>query len=384
MIRELIIQNWANVLVLVAFAILLRTTVFLEKRTILRLYALILTLFIFSMIVFLEFALEEKGELPNVRLVLMSVRYSATPLIIAFIIFTLAKNVHWRVFIPAIILAIIDIISIFTGIVFSLDSEGKLHRGFLGYLPYIMVGVYSVLLVNLLYKRSNKRPSEIFPIAILCLALSSGLILAFILGKEYSKIFSVTLILSSGLILPFILGKEYSKIFSVTLIIALFVYYVFMILQLSEKDALTGVLNRQSFYASTSNDKKDLNALVSIDMNGLKAINDQEGHAAGDKALATLAFCFLQVASAKDSVYRLGGDEFVIVCRKVSEEDVRNLIKRIQNKVSETKYHCAIGFSFSSNGDKDIDDMLKESDEMMYKDKMEYYSKPGNTKYRGF
>ncbi len=151
MIRELIIQNWTNVLVLVAFAILLRTTVFLEKRTILRLYALILTLFIFSMIVFLEFALEEKGELPNVRLVLMSIRYSATPLIIAFIVFTLAKNVHWRVFIPAIILAIIDIISIFTGIVFSLDSEGKLHRGMLGYLPYIMVGVYSVLLVNLLY-----------------------------------------------------------------------------------------------------------------------------------------------------------------------------------------------------------------------------------------
>ena len=54
-----------------------------------------------------------------------------------------------------------------------------------------------------------------------------------------------------------------------------------------------------------------------------------------------------------------------------------------QNKVSETKYHCAIGYSYSSNGDKDIDDMLKESDEMMYKDKMEYYSKPGNTKYRG-
>ena len=359
MIRELILQNWTNVLVLVAFAILLRTTVFLEKGTIRRLYALILTLFIFSMIVFLEFALEEKGELPNVRLVLMSVRYSATPLIIAFIIFTLAKNVHWRVFIPAIILAIIDIISIFTGIVFSLDNEGKLHRGLLGYLPYIMVGVYSVLLVNLLYKRSNKRHSEIFPIAFLCLALSSGLIL------------------------PFILGKEYSKIFCVTLIIALFVYYVFMILQLSEKDALTGVLNRQSFYASTGNNKKDLNALVSIDMNGLKALNDQEGHAAGDKALATLAFCFLQAASAKDSVYRLGGDEFVIVCRKVSEEDVRNLIERIQNKVSETKYHCAIGYSYSSNGDKDIDDMLKESDEMMYKDKMEYYSKPGNTKYRG-
>ena len=47
MIKELIIQNWANVLVLVAFAILLRTTVFLDKRTVLRMYALILGLFIF-------------------------------------------------------------------------------------------------------------------------------------------------------------------------------------------------------------------------------------------------------------------------------------------------------------------------------------------------
>ena len=55
MIKELIIQNWANVLVLLAFAVLLSTTVFLDKTTVLRLYALILSLFIFSMIVFAEF-----------------------------------------------------------------------------------------------------------------------------------------------------------------------------------------------------------------------------------------------------------------------------------------------------------------------------------------
>ena len=359
MIRELIIQNWANFLVLLAFAILLKTTVFLDKRTILRLYALILTLFIFSMIVFLEFSLENLGELANVRLVMMSIRYSATPLIIAFIIYTLAKNVKWTVFVPAIILTILDVISIFTGIVFYLNSDGKLQRGPLGYLPYIMVGIYSALLVYLLYKRSNKRPAEIFPIAFLCLAFASGLVL------------------------PFLLGKEYSQIFCVTITIALFVYYVFLILQLTEKDALTGLLNRQSFYASVSNDTKDINALVLIDMNGLKAINDLEGHAEGDKALETLAFCFMQASIAKESVYRIGGDEFVIVCRKVSEEEVHNLIERIRGKVAETRYHCAIGYSYSSDGDRNIDEMLKESDAMMYKDKMDFYSKPGNTKYRG-
>lgn len=359
MIKELIIQNWANFLVLLAFAILLKTTVFLDRRMILRLYALIFGLFIFSLIVFLEFSLEERKVLSDVRLVLMAIRYSATPLIIAFIIYTLAKYVRWTVFIPAIILAIIDIISIFTGIIFFLDSAGVFKRGPLGYLPYIMVGGYSALLVFLLIKRSNKRPAEILPIAFLCLAFISGLIL------------------------PFVLGKKYSQIFCVTITIALFVYYVFLILQLTEKDALTGLLNRQSFYASVSNDTKDLNALVSIDMNGLKAINDLEGHIEGDKALETLAFCFMQASTAKESVYRLGGDEFVIVCRKVSEEEVRNLIERIRVKVSETKYNCAIGYSFCSSGDKSIDDMLKESDEMMYKDKKDFYSKPGNKKYRG-
>ena len=359
MIRELIIQNWANILVLLAFAILLKTTVFLEKRTILRLYALILSLFIFSMIVFLEFSLEDRGELANVRLILMAIRYSATPMIIAFIIYTLAKNVKWTVFIPAIILTAFDLISIFTGTVFYLDSEGNLKRGLFGYLPYVMVGAYSFFLVYILYKRSNKRPTELFPIGFLCLAFASGLVL------------------------PFILGKEYSQIFCVTITIALFVYYVFLILQLTEKDALTGLLNRQSFYAAVNNDTKNLNAVVTIDMNGLKAINDLEGHAEGDKALETLAFCFMQASTAKESVFRIGGDEFVIVCRKVSEEEVKKLIDRIREKVAETRYHCAIGYSFSSGGDRNIDEMIKESDEMMYKDKMDFYSQPGNKKYRG-
>ena len=252
-----------------------------------------------------------------------------------------------------------DIISIFNGIVFYINSEGSLKRGPLGYLPYIMVGVYSIMLVYKLLKRSNKRSGEILPVIFLCLAFSSGLIF------------------------PFVLGKDYSKIFCSTIIIVLFVYYVFLILQLTEKDALTGLLNRQSFYAATSNDTKDLNALISIDMNGLKAINDLEGHVAGDKALVTLSLCFLKAATSKTSVYRVGGDEFVMVCRKVSEEEVQKLIERIRSKISETKYYCAIGYSYSSSGDKDIDTMLKESDEMMYKDKMAYYSMPGHEKYRG-
>ena len=351
MIKEYIVQNWANILILLAFTILLGTTVFLDRRTILRMYVLIFLLFIFSLLVYAEFYFEGKGEYVDVRLVLMAIRYSATPFIIAFISYTLAKHENWAVFVPAVILTALDFVSIFTGIIFYISGDGTFQRGPFGYLPYIMVGFYSVLLVYQLFRRSNKRLSEIFPIVFLCFALASGLVL------------------------PFILGKEYSKIFCVTITVALFVYYVFLILQLTEKDALTGLLNRQSFYSSTSNDINDINALITIDMNGLKAINDLEGHMAGDTALETLAKCFMSASTTKDSVYRIGGDEFVIVCRRVSEEDVKKLIERIQNKVSETRYSCAIGYSFRPDGAKDIDELMKESDEKMYENKKEYYSK---------
>ena len=53
----------------------------------------------------------------------------------------------------------------------------------------------------------------------------------------------------SGLILPFALGKDFSKLFCITIVIAVFVHYVFSILQITEKDPLTGLLNRQAFYA---------------------------------------------------------------------------------------------------------------------------------------
>lgn len=355
-IKEFILQNWALVLILFAFVVLLRTTGFLNEKSKSRMYALIVWLFLLTLVVFFEFLLEEQKALPNIRLALMAIRYSATPLIIAFIIYTMAINIRWYVFIPAYILTVIDIVSIYTGIVFSLDEEGILRRGFLGYLPYIMVGAYCTLLVYILIRRSNKRRSELFPIMFLCFAFVSGLFL------------------------PFFLGKDYSKIFSVTIVIAVFIYYVFSILQLTEKDSLTGLLNRQAFYASVNDEVKTINALVSIDMNGLKTINDTQGHAAGDKALSTIAICFLKAVTAKQTVYRIGGDEFVILCRRATEDDVKQLVERIKKSIAKTEYKCAIGYSFHTEAPESIDDMLKESDEKMYADKAAFYEASGITR----
>lgn len=358
MFKDYLLQNWPLILILLAFTISLLTTVFLEKKTVIRMYILIGAIFLLSIVVFIEFYIAGQPEYRLARTILMAIRYSSTPLIIAQLSFTLVKKMRWFIFIPAILLVILNIISIFTGIVFSIDETDKLVRGSIWLIPYIFVGLYSVLLIYLLVVRSNKRLMEIIPIVFL----------AFSLG--------------SGLVLPFIFRDAYANIFCTTIAIALFAYYEFSVLSLTKKDSLTGLLNRHAYFADVSNDSKSITALISMDMNGLKYINDHEGHLAGDEALVTLSLCFVRALKNKQSCYRLGGDEFMIVCRKTSEEEVNKIVEKIKKNISETKYSCAIGYSFNPNGDKSIDDLLKESDKMMYEEKEKHYLETGENRRR--
>lgn len=344
-----VLDNWILVLILAAFIIVLATTAFLDRKATVRMYILIASVFIMSIIVFTEFYIANNPDTIMLRTVLMAIRYSATPFILAYIILTLVKRSKAFILIPAGVLLIIDIISIWTGIVFSITADNVFIRGPLGYLPFIVAGAYCVFLIVLLILRSNKRALEIIPIVFLAVSFASGLVF------------------------PFVFGPSFSEIFCPTIAVALFVYYIFLMLQLAKKDPLTGLLNRQAYYSETSKSHKDIRAIVSLDMNGLKAINDTEGHLAGDEALVTLALCFLRACWIRQTPYRIGGDEFVIVCHKMGEEEVIQLIERIKKNISETKYTCSIGYSYHENGVANLDDLLKESDEKMYLDKSEYY-----------
>ena len=72
----------------------------------------------------------------------------------------------------------------------------------------------------------------------------------------------------------------------------------------------------------------------------------------------------------------------MIVCRKTPEEEVNKIVEKIKKNISETKYSCAIGYSFYPNGDKSIDDLLKESDKMMYEEKEKHYLETGENRRR--
>jgi len=350
MIKEYVLQNWPLILILAAFAVSLKETVFLERTTVRRMYILIVEVFVLSILVFAEFYLVDLGIDAGLRLVLMAIRYSATPFIVSLIIYMLIKKRRWCVFLPAIAVAAINFLSIFNGIVFSIGDDGVFRRGPLGMLPFISVGLYCAFLLFILIKRSNKQVLEIIPISFLALAFAFGLIF------------------------PFVYGQAYSHIFCITIAIALYVYYVFSILQMTKKDSLTGLMNRQAFYSDIENDQENITALISIDMNGLKDINDRKGHIAGDEALVSVATCFMRALKRKHVCYRTGGDEFVIVCRKTSLNELTQIVQDIKDNLAGTEYRCSIGCSHSSEGASSVAQLLQQSDEMMYAEKARYYS----------
>ena len=155
--------------------------------------------------------------------------------------------------------------------------------------------------------------------------------------------------------------------------------YTHMLLQkleeLSQIDTLTGTLNRRAM----QNRMKELEmrgnkpfGVVNIDLNGLKVVNDREGHEAGDKLLVQAGELLRKVFYQED-IFRTGGDEFVIITSGIDQETFYRKVKRLRNDVEKnSRVSFAVG-EFWSEGGQDIKDVFRFADERMYADKKSFY-----------
>ena len=149
---------------------------------------------------------------------------------------------------------------------------------------------------------------------------------------------------------------------------------------LSSRDMLTGVMNRNemnNFVDSIAKGEIGENQSVGVvfaDLNGLKAVNDTEGHAAGDRLLKDAAAALREVFD-EESIFRAGGDEFAVIVLGVPEEkmlvDIEN-IRKVSSKYDRLKF--AIGGAVLSSG-REVRTALRLADERMYEDKKLYYEK---------
>lgn len=165
-------------------------------------------------------------------------------------------------------------------------------------------------------------------------------------------------------------GKIY--ILSTTIAFSTVVYYLYLYIERSQVDALTGLFNRETYYHDVAKLSKSVTGIIQFDMNGLKYINDTFGHLEGDRSLQSVASIIKSSAKRNMFIYRLGGDEFVLVAVNCSEKQLNDTITKFKDKISQTDYRCSIGFAFRNNK-QTIDDLFKEAEKRMYEDKEAFY-----------
>ena len=150
-------------------------------------------------------------------------------------------------------------------------------------------------------------------------------------------------------------------------------------------DFMTSLYNRRGFYTKIKPKlencvtlKYDL-MVVSVDMDGLKGINDNFGHNEGDAAIKTLAMLLTQSVDENTIVSRFGGDEFVVAGvfpdgEKVAEQFKETLQRKIDayNEITEKPYKisASIGISIKKPDEKtNLDDLIELADSIMYRQK---------------
>ena len=141
-------------------------------------------------------------------------------------------------------------------------------------------------------------------------------------------------------------------------------------------DPLTSLRNRFAFYDDIEHLHRDITAAASLDMNGLKKLNDSKGHAEGDTALARIGECLGGNCSRNTTAYRVGGDEFTVLFMNQEEETVRKTLDRMKEDIASAGYSISAGYAMKT-GDQSLDDVLKEADQQMYQDKAAYYQQKG-------
>lgn len=153
---------------------------------------------------------------------------------------------------------------------------------------------------------------------------------------------------------------------------------------LSYFDTLTSFYNRNRYMEDMQKlaGREGSVGIVYLDVNGLKDINDQFGHAFGDKVLIECAERMKKVFQ-EGSFYRVGGDEFVIVCPGVSKEHFRGKVNALRASFKRDELcRAAIGSQWTEKL-VDVSQAVANADARMYEDKKEFYrNNPVSKRYR--
>ncbi|MBR3645830.1 MAG: GGDEF domain-containing protein [Lachnospiraceae bacterium] len=350
-------EHWGLLVLLTGLTSILFSDTHLERKMLRRMGVVVVFLFIYSISCYIEAYFGNQTYYTVLRPLLSAFNYSLIVYILVNIILIMYPEHHFYFWIPSSINTVLCFISVKTGIVFYISKDNHFGRGTLGYLTYAVCIIYLFYFVYKVFNHIKSR-AEDFTMPV------------------FMVITSVLCI-----VMPLIFEEMALHWFNVTIAMEALFYYIYILQQYTKRDSLTNLLNRHSYYRDAEKYMNVLTGFIAMDMNGLKQINDQHGHLAGDLALQTLAECFWESAKKNHRIYRIGGDEFIILCINSTEDDIKQLISRIEDAIAQTQYSCSIGYAIKV-ADDTLDSLYHKADTKLYEAKRKYYETTGQDRRR--
>ena len=345
-IVSLLLSDYIMIAELLGLWIMLGSNVHLKRRTIKTTRVVIILIFTEALFSAIERWTRGLDHLTYARIILTPTVYLLHPIIMLGIMdmAEYMKKDRILLYLPVLISAPLLYSSQWTHLVYWFSPVNVYHSAdsVLRYYPYFLFLLYIILFVGAFTVQYIRHGTdERKGILVSIIAAAAGLILHFILKIEV----------------------DYSTLFASLLLI----YYLSLYVLTAKEDTLTRLLNRQCYYADSEKLKDQITAVVTVDMNDLKKLNDVQGHDTGDKALITVAECLTKTGMQNKRVYRIGGDEFAIFYLRKTEDEVKADIELMRSELSNTKYECAFGCEMVK--DKNIEKAILAADREMYSNK---------------
>lgn len=341
-------ENYLLIILVIGFLLLLNNNLQIENSKTRRIRELLVAVILISIFNSLEYYFSRLDSFHYGRVFCSFVCYYLRPVIVISFISLLTDHKLIR---PLKYLTIVNGLiystCFFTKLSFYYTSDNIFNRGILGYSAHVLCFFYLMVLVYIIIRKYNPQDK-----------LRTILLVFFVLSSLGAALLDIVV---------------YNiRLFDSVVLICVLLYYLYLNMEFNKIDSLTLVFNRSVFYHDMSIYSSRIKAVISIDMNHLKEINDTYGHQEGDLALQTIAQIFLNYDKKYVRVYRIGGDEFAIFSFHLNEEGVIHYIQSVKMALKKTKYTCSFGYQM--NEGQSIMDLYKLADQKMYVEKEKYHS----------
>ena len=307
--------------------------------------------------------------------------YVLTPMAGGAIVAQMKLRDRWNRALMAVLAvnAVFQVVASFTGWMIVIDAHNHYTHGPL-YAAYIAIYLVVIVLTGaefMAYGSAYRRQNRASLYSVLLLVVI-GIAMQEVTGGEYRTAYVA---LTMGVTLLFIHYAEFYQMNADA--------HIRKQRNQLMMDALSGAFSRHAYMVAlekykNTNRLPDRLAAFTIDINGLKMVNDTIGHDAGDELIVGAARCIEKAVGDAGRCYRTGGDEFVVLAR-MSREQADATLARLTHETGqwtgEEVRQLSLSAGYALAGEHPgltIEKLVKEADQAMYAAKAEYYRKGGH------